>query len=171
VSSQLSTAVCSITPTQRRRYFWAAWWTGAPTHAPFRRPDAANGGARTFEEALHEAQVVAGRRLTVIEPYWARAWKSVLRGLDPAPPPVSPDARSQRAAASAQVPAARANPSAWSVLGLAPGASLAEVKRAFQRRALETHPDQGGEAEHFRAVQRAYEKLVERLAERPRVKR
>ena len=26
---------CSITPTQRRRFFWAAWWTGAPNYAPF----------------------------------------------------------------------------------------------------------------------------------------
>jgi curved DNA-binding protein CbpA len=64
--------------------------------------------------------------------------------------------------------------SAWAVLGLSPGASLAEVKRAFQSRALETHPDQGGEAEQFRQVQRAYEKLVERLqqtAARPQRRR
>jgi molecular chaperone DnaJ len=46
------------------------------------------------------------------------------------------------------------------VLGLAPGAALVELKRAYRKRALETHPDQGGDAEAFQAVQRAYEKLT-----------
>jgi hypothetical protein len=159
VSSGLSTAVCSITPTQRRRFFWAAWWTSAPTHAPFRKPDAANGGARTFEEALREAQAVAGRTLTVVEPYWARAWKVVLRGQEPAPPPPSRDDGQRRLVP----PERRPNRSAWAVLGLEPGAPLAEIRRAFQRRALETHPDQGGDADSFREVHRAYEKLVGRV--------
>jgi hypothetical protein len=157
VTTNLSTALCSITPTQRRRYFWAAWWTGQPSHSPFRKPDAAHGGARTFEEALVEAEAVAGRSLTVIDPYWARAWKTIMRGQDPSPPPA--------ARAGAPRPASAPDASAWSVLGLAPGASLADVRRAFQRRALETHPDQGGEAEAFQKVQRAYEKLVDRLAQ------
>jgi len=150
--------LCSITPTQRRRYFWAAWWTGQPSHSPFRKPDAAHGGARTFEEALVEAEAVAGRSLTMIDPYWARAWKTILRGQDPSPPPA--------ARATAPRPAPAPDASAWSVLGLSPGASLADVRRAFQRRALETHPDQGGEAEAFQKVQRAYEKLVDRLAQK-----
>jgi hypothetical protein len=165
VTTNLSTALCSITPTQRRRYFWAAWWTGQPSHSPFRQPDAAHGGARTFEEALVEAEAVAGRSLTVIDPYWARAWKTIMRGQDPSPPPAA------RAQAPERVrPAPAPDASAWSVLGLSPGASLADVRRAFQRRALETHPDQGGEAEAFQKVQRAYEKLIERLereAKRP----
>lgn len=156
VAPQLSTALCSITPTQRRRYFWAAWWTGEPSHAPFRKPDASHGGARSYEEALIEAQSVAGRTLSIIEPYWARAWKSVLRGQDPGLPPTA--ARPARPPPSPDAPV-----SAWSVLGLPAGASLAEVKRAYQRRALETHPDQGGDPDAFRAVQRAYEKLLKRL--------
>src|SRR4029079_1450360 len=45
--SELASAVCSITLTQRRRFFWAAWWTAAPCEAPFRKPDASNGGATT----------------------------------------------------------------------------------------------------------------------------
>ena len=168
VAPNLSTAVCSITPTQRRRYFWAAWWTGQPQHQPFRKPDAANGGARTFEEALNEAQAVAGRTLSIVDSYWARAWKTVLRGQDPGPPPT--------AARPARQPSAQAGAgvSAWTVLGLSPGASLAEVRRAFQRRALETHPDHGGAAEEFQQVQKAYEKLRERLeqrAARPRPRR
>ncbi|HTU63458.1 MAG TPA: J domain-containing protein [Polyangiales bacterium] len=158
MTTNLSTALCSITPTQRRRYFWAAWWTGQPSHSPFRKPDAAHGGARTFEEALVEAEAVAGRSLTMIDPYWARAWKTILRGQDPSPPPA--------ARATAPRPAPAPDASAWSVLGLSPGASLADVRRAFQRRALETHPDQGGEAEAFQKVQRAYEKLVDRLAQK-----
>lgn len=160
MAPNLSTALCSITPTQRRRYFWAAWWTGQPSYAPFRKPDASHGGARSFEEALTEAQSVAGRTLSIIDPYWARAWKSVLRGQDPGLPPTAAKARKPEAA--------RASPpvavSAWSVLGLAPGASLAELKRAYQRRALETHPDQGGDPAAFRAVQHAYEKLLKRLS-------
>ena len=161
MATNLSTALCSITSTQRRRYFWAAWWTGQPSHSPFRKPDAANGGARSYEEALIEAEAVAGRSLTLIDAYWARAWKSILRGQDPAPPP----AAKERAR-----PAPTPDASAWSVLGLSAGASLLEVRRAFQRRALETHPDQGGDAESFQRVQRAYRKLVERLqqqAKRP----
>jgi hypothetical protein len=164
--SELSTAVCSIASTQRRRFFWAAWWTGAPQYAPFRKPDASHGGARSREEALREAERQAGRHLVAIEPYWARAWNRILRGETPPPPPEhAPQAR-----ASAQ---ARSPTSAWTLLGLAPDATLAELKRAFRARALETHPDRGGDAEHFRAVQRAYERLSARVAakaKRPRSK-
>ena len=163
--SELSTAVCSITPTQRRRFFWAAWWTGKPTHAPFRKPDASNGGAPSLEAALAEAERVAGRHLTLIEPYWARAFNRVLRGEAPPPPP---QARAARARLRPMLEAAR--PSAWSVLGLKPGASLLEVKRAFRKRALETHPDQGGDAVQFQEAQHAYEKLLLKLGARPRRK-
>jgi hypothetical protein len=92
----LATAVCSITPTQRRRYFWAAWWTSAPQHSPFRKPDASNGGARSPEEALAEALRVAGRHLVVIEPYWARAWNRVLRGEQAPPLPTQRTAAPER---------------------------------------------------------------------------
>jgi hypothetical protein len=156
--SDLATAVCSITATQRRRFFWAAWWTGAPKQRPFRKPDASNGGARTKAEALAEAERVAGRHLVEIEPYWAHAWSRVMRGEAPPPLPKSAGARTPRS-----TPAA----SSWSVLGLEAGATLVEVKRAFRQRALETHPDRGGRAEDFVAIQRAYEKLVV-MASRPR---
>jgi hypothetical protein len=159
--SDLASAVCSITPTQRRRFFWAAWWTGSPQHSPFRRPDASNGAARTMEEALAEAQRAAGRNLVVIEPYWARAWTRVLRG--EAPPPL-PHAQPR--------PIKHTEPrrprSAWSILGLEPGATITEVKRAFRKCALDTHPDRGGDAEDFLEVRRAYEKLIVELAVRSR---
>ncbi|MDB4974370.1 MAG: dnaJ [Myxococcaceae bacterium] len=154
--SGLSSAVCSITPTHRRRFFWAAWWTTTPQYGPFQKPDASNGGARSLEEALQDAERVAGRHLTVIEPHWARAWNRVLRGEVPLPPP-PPEQRAQRAAANSMREPAL---SAWAVLGLPSGASHAEIKRAFRRRALETHPARGGEAAQFRRVQRAYEKLT-----------
>ncbi|HET6337839.1 MAG TPA: J domain-containing protein [Polyangiales bacterium] len=162
--TDLTTAVCSITATQRRRFFWAAWWTGAPTHAPFRKPDAANGGARTAQAALAEAERIAGRHLVIVDAYWARAWKTVLRG-QPAPPPPS----KPRPPASA---AAVATPrSAWSVLGLEPGANVAAIRRAFHDRALESHPDQGGDAAQFRAVLRAYERLTGKRKARARAAR
>jgi hypothetical protein len=159
--TDLSSAVCSITATQRRRYFWAAWWTGAPQYAPFRKPDASNGGARTFEEALAEAEAVAQRHLIAIDGHWATAWKSVLRGQTPVPPP----ARATRAVKPPPNVSTH-NVSSWSVLGLQPGATLTEVKLAFRKRALETHPDQGGDAAQFRAAHQAYEKLVAKLSTR-----
>lgn len=152
----LASAVVSITATQRRRFFWAAWWTGAPAESPFRKPDAANGGAESYEAALAEAERVAGRHLTPVEPYWARAWKVVLRG-EPVPP------RPLRRVAVAPPAAPR---SSWEVLGLAPGASLEAVKQAFRQRARSTHPDHGGDAAEFLVVRRAYEKLVARITAR-----
>jgi hypothetical protein len=63
----------------------------------------------------------------------------------------------------------------WEVLGVAEDAPLADVKRAFFRRARETHPDaSGGDAGAFREVQGAYETLMstalreERRQTRPR---
>jgi hypothetical protein len=153
--SELTTAVCSIATTRRRRFFWAAWWTAEPSPRPFRKPDAANGGARTRAAALAEAERAAGRSLTVVDAYWARAWMCLLRG-QPAPPP--PDAHTARRAARPR----QQNESAWAVLGLTPGASPLSIRRAFHAKALETHPDQGGDAERFRAVMRAFERLTHR---------
>ena len=150
--TDLASAVCSITATQRKRFFWAAWWTAEPRERPFRKPDASHGGAPTLEAALAEAEVVAGRYLILVEPYWARAWTRVLRG-ERAPPRPAPRAPKP----------ARASPvSAWELLGLVSGASLADVKAAFRRRALETHPDHGGNPDDFRELHRAYERLVAR---------
>lgn len=152
--SELASAVCSITATQRRRFFWAAWWTGAPSESPFRPPDASNGGAPTLEAALEEAEARAGRYLVLIEPYWARAWSRVLRGERP---PRRPTPR--------PAPRTRTTPrSAWELLGLHAGASLAEVKTAFRQRALATHPDHGGDTDAFRELHQAYERLVAKLA-------
>jgi DnaJ-domain-containing protein 1 len=156
VSERLSSAVVSITPTQRRRYFWAAWWTGAPTHKPFRKPDASHGGARSLGEARAEAERAAGRHLTEIAPYWARAFKSVIRG-EPVPP--MPSEANEK-------PARKPPESAWSVLGLTATASAAEVRRAYRKLALETHPDRGGDAARFREVQRAYESIQRKLSKR-----
>lgn len=164
MTSSLSSAVCSITPTQRRRFFWAAWWTGAPSYAPFRKPDASNGGALSIEEALADAERVAGRHLGQIEPYWAHAWNRMLRGESPPPPPVS---RARRV----RIERGPAPLSAWAILGITHSASLAEVRRAHRKLVLETHPDRGGDADRFREVQRAYEKVLTKLGARPRKSR
>ena len=55
---------------------------------------------------------------------------------------------------------------ALAVLGIAADATLVEIKRAYRKKALETHPDRGGDPEAFRAVQRAYEKAVKRRQKR-----
>lgn len=152
--AELTIAVCSITATQRRRFFWAAWWTGAPCEAPFRAPDASNGGAATMEDALAEAEKRSARYLALIEPYWARAWNRVLRGERAPRRPPPRVARPQRSAPR----------SAWELLGLPAGSSLAEVKATFRERALATHPDHGGDADAFRELYQAYERLMKRLA-------
>ncbi|MBI3992634.1 MAG: DnaJ domain-containing protein [Candidatus Lambdaproteobacteria bacterium] len=48
----------------------------------------------------------------------------------------------------------------YEVLGLAPGASLLDVKNAYRRKVKETHPDQGGTVQGFLRLQEAYEVLL-----------
>ena len=173
MAPQLFAPVCSITMTKRRRFFWAAWWTSPPMRAPFGKPDASNGGASTHEEALAAAVAAAGRSLTVIEPDWARAWIRILRG-QPAwlsqTPPVR-RAQSDPAANPGGDDEGPADPaSIWTILGAPPQATEAELKLAFRRRALETHPDHGGDPETFRRVIRAYAEARRRIR-RPRRQR
>ena len=49
--------------------------------------------------------------------------------------------------------------SPYEVLGVDPRASDDELKRAYRKRLRETHPDTGGSAEEFRAVQEAWERI------------
>jgi hypothetical protein len=154
----LAAAVCSITSTKRRRFFWAAWWTATPERHPFRKPDAASGGAESPEAALREAEKAAGRRLTVIDPKWARAFNRILREEPPWTPRDFPP--EGEVATKASRPASPESP--WTILGVAPKATVAEIKQAYRVKALATHPDRGGDAAAFRAVQRAYEKAMER---------
>merc|ERR1712050_139939 len=50
---------------------------------------------------------------------------------------------------------------AWSFLGMPPGeASQAAVKKAFKKKALELHPDKGGDAERFQLLQEMKELLI-----------
>lgn len=151
---ELASAVCSITATQRRRFFWAAWWSAEPRERPFQRPDASDGGFATLEDALGSAELRAARYLVLVEPYWARAWTRVLRGERPPPRPVARPQRPERVTPR----------SAWELLEITGEATLADVKTAFRRRALATHPDHGGDADEFRALHRAYERLVKKLA-------
>lgn len=154
----LAAAVCSITSTKRRRFLWAAWWTAPPARHPFRQPDAANGGASSPEIALREAEQAAGRTLTVIDPKWARAFNRILRG---EPPWTARDFADTRAAVKPADAESHAAP--WPVvLGVAARASVAEIKQAYRAKALATHPDRGGDADAFRAVQQAYERAMAR---------
>jgi len=158
MSSALFAPVCAIAPTRRRRFLWAAWWTGAPSRKPFRKPDAYAGGARTRSEAQAAAERAANCKLTEIESGWARAWSNILIGKEPWP-------SASHAASSTDAPKARTTSNAvsiWQTLGLEPSATLADIKQAYRARALQTHPDRGGSAEEFRAVQSAYERALER---------
>ena len=57
--------------------------------------------------------------------------------------------------------------SAYEILGLVPGATLAEVKAAHRRLAMDHHPDRGGDPERFKLVQAAYETIKRELARAP----
>lgn len=52
----------------------------------------------------------------------------------------------------------------YQVLGVTPGASHDELRRAWRQRALETHPDHGGDDASFSLVRRAYASLSARAA-------
>jgi hypothetical protein len=171
--SEIFVPVCSITTTRRKRFLWAAWWSGPPTRDPFRKPDASVGGARTRADALGEAERAAGRPLVEIDGRWARAWSRVLVGQ------AAWSEREKQAVAEGETPHAQpprlsvkaAPVSIWSVLGVTAKATLEEIKRAFRARARETHPDHGGNAVAFRAVHAAYEEAVrrrEKQARRPK---
>ncbi|MFC4243058.1 DnaJ domain-containing protein [Gryllotalpicola reticulitermitis] len=49
--------------------------------------------------------------------------------------------------------------SPYDVLGVDATADVEELKRAYRRRLRETHPDTGGSADEFRAVQEAWERV------------
>ncbi|RUQ98110.1 J domain-containing protein [Labedella endophytica] len=52
-----------------------------------------------------------------------------------------------------------ASASPYDVLGVSPSASADELRKAYRRRLRETHPDTGGDALEFTAVQRAWERV------------
>jgi hypothetical protein len=162
MSSALFAPVCAISSTRRRRFLWAAWWTGAPTRSPFRKPDAFEGGARTREEARRAAERVAGCKLLEIEGSWARAWSNILADQEPWPSKRAPD-RDE----AVRTLKAEHGPSLWQVLGLTSKATLTEIKRAYRLRALAVHPDRGGSDAAFRELQAAYESALERRSKRP----
>ncbi len=168
----------AIAPTRRRRFLWAAWWTGAPNRDPFRKPDAFQGGARTREEAHAVAERAAEVALIEIEPRWARAWGRILVGQAPWPrrrgddEPRAAGAPAGGRSSAADEPEAPSGkgpplPSVWAVLRVSPQASLEELKQAFRTRAKELHPDHGGSDADFIRLQRAYEE-AQRRAARPK---
>ncbi len=164
--TDLFVAAVSITPTRRRRFLWAAWWTAPPGAAPFRRPDASEGGARTHAQALQQAERAAGRPLVEIEGKWARAWARVLMGLPAFATPVGDGVRAAARARREATPA-----SIWQILGVEPRASVEQIRAAFRRRVLVVHPDHGGDPEAFRALRGAYDEALlrrARTARRPR---
>jgi hypothetical protein len=57
-------------------------------------------------------------------------------------------------------------PDPFAVLGLAPTATLADVRAARKRLALELHPDRGGDGERMRQVNVAFEAAVAHLTGR-----
>lgn len=155
--------VYSVTTTKRRRFYWCAWWTGAPARAPFCPPDAWSGGARSEDEARRQAEKAAGKPLTCAEPIWARAFIRVQAGLPPwvvreprRPPPEAPPPPRKRPVGMPP------GSSPLTVLGLGRSATPEDIKRAFRRLALTTHPDRGGSASAFIRVKWAHDEALAR---------
>ena len=48
----------------------------------------------------------------------------------------------------------------YDILGVKPDASEADIKAAYRIRALEVHPDRGGDPGGFQAVEAAYRQLL-----------
>ncbi|MCC6554680.1 MAG: DnaJ domain-containing protein [Polyangiaceae bacterium] len=74
-----------------------------------------------------------------------------------APWPAPRPRREPAAPRAASAPPAGSRAWALGVLGLAPGATADEIKRAFRAIALRTHPDRGGEDAAFIAAKRAHD--------------
>lgn len=53
--------------------------------------------------------------------------------------------------------------SAYGVLGIKPGATVMEVKRAYRTTVKRVHPDNGGSQKEFILAQRAYEFIMNRI--------
>lgn len=47
----------------------------------------------------------------------------------------------------------------YSDLGISPDATHEEIKKAYRKKANKSHPDKGGDAEEFHAIQKAYDVL------------
>jgi hypothetical protein len=58
-------------------------------------------------------------------------------------------------------------PDPFAVLGVAPTATLAEVRAARRRLAMQLHPDLGGDAVRMQEVNRAFDQVVRTLLGRP----
>ena len=48
----------------------------------------------------------------------------------------------------------------YTILGIKNSAGQDAIKAAYRKRVLQTHPNKGGDAEEFRRVQEAYERLT-----------
>lgn len=155
--SNLFAPAVSITKTKRGRWFWAAWWSAPPAHVPFRKPDAEGGAARSRDEAIAAAEKRAGKELVEIDSLWARAWMRVLRGQSPWP------SKSSREPRTAPERTESAPESIWTLLGVSSRATEEELKAAYRKKAIETHPDRGGDAETFRRVVAAYAEARRRI--------
>jgi len=55
----------------------------------------------------------------------------------------------------------------YKILGVEPGASEKEIKKAYRKLALKNHPDQGGDEEKFKQINEAYTALANKDSSPP----
>jgi hypothetical protein len=114
------------------------------------------GGAKVFPD-LDKCKITSWtymERSEVLVPARKKGTKTDFAGRTPQ--------RRQASEASAQTPAAKKGPTAHEVLGVPSNATSAEIKKAYYKKALETHPDKnpGMGDEKFKEVGAAYEELT-----------
>ncbi|WP_437600306.1 DnaJ domain-containing protein [Sorangium sp. So ce590] len=129
------------------------------------------GGAVVVEHGAHGAHGDVDRvRLDAAELVRdGRAWSKKHRTYFYAPPPEKRTRTRHAHGRPGPRAAAGSAPNtaqAYAALGLPDGAPEADIKRAFRRLALETHPDRGGSAEDFIAVLRARDAALAAVASR-----
>jgi hypothetical protein len=155
---------------------WGCWWSGNPKTERGRKPDA-YGGAPTKAEVEEIVRRHAATRgvpfeLKPLSHSYAFDVRDMMRGgpprsrrppveMPPRPAPGTPEWAQWCADADAAWERFRASlkprPDPFSALGITARATEADVRRAFRRLALVHHPDRGGDAEAFKALNGHYQ--------------
>lgn len=122
--------------------------------------------------AYHRRAQLAEQLAEPLQAEWRRRWEA-----DPMPDASSPEfmdwmkrnlgfdpfdfsgAGNGGRAAGEGRRSAPASASDWAMFNVQPGAPIEQVKTAFRRLAKQHHPDAGGDAEQFRCVVAAYERI------------
>jgi hypothetical protein len=128
--------------------------------------DIAEANRRKLEAHLAKLKATGGKSAAKDTADTAKAQADPARGVPP-PPPRPPGWEAWKKAHGGRIHSVRevdagqaAQAADFKLLELKPGASQEEIRRNFNRLAKQFHPDLGGDAEIFQAMQAAYKRLL-----------